>query len=227
MRHTNDVVHSDYKGAIMIAEESTTFLKVTAPTSEGGLGFDFKWNLGWMHDTLDYLKEDPVNRKYHHNKMTFPSMFQFTEKFMLVYSHDEVVHGKSPMVGKMGNPYWDDKLANLRALYAYMWMWPGKKTLFMGNEIAQGHEWRYDGSLEWSLLKYAAHKGVQQVVADVAGIYLADAMLSKTILIDRIRLDQRRRFDNSVFSFLRYDYDGKTCYAVVSNFTLCCGALMR
>lgn len=220
LRHTNDVVHSDYKGAIMIAEESTTFAGVTAPTSEGGLGFDFKWNLGWMHDTLDYLKEDPVNRKYHHNKMTFPSMFQFTEKFMLVYSHDEVVHGKSPMVGKMGNPYWDDKLANLRALYAYMWMWPGKKTLFMGNEIAQGHEWRYDGSLEWSLLKYAAHKGVQQVVADVAGIYLADAMLSKNdfnpTAFDWINADDS---DNSVFSFLRYDYDGKTCYAVVSNFT--------
>ena len=97
LKHVNSVIHSDYPGTITIAEESTTFAGVTKPVGEGGLGFDFKWNLGWMHDTLDYLKEDPINRKYHHNKMTFPSMFQFTEKFMLVYSHDEVVHGKSPM----------------------------------------------------------------------------------------------------------------------------------
>lgn len=220
LKHVNSVIHSDYPGTITIAEESTTFAGVTKPVGEGGLGFDFKWNLGWMHDTLDYLKEDPVNRKYHHNKMTFPSMFQFTEKFMLVYSHDEVVHGKSPMVGKMGSGYWDDKIATLRALYAYMWMWPGKKTLFMGDEIAQGHEWRYDESLEWSLLKYIQHEGVRESVRDVAKLYLSDAELAEndfnSIGFEWINADDG---DNSVFSFLRFTSDGKRCYATVSNFT--------
>lgn len=220
LKHVNSVIHSDYPGTITIAEESTTFAGVTKPVGEGGLGFDFKWNLGWMHDTLDYLKEDPINRKYHHNKMTFPSMFQFTEKFMLVYSHDEVVHGKSPMVGKMGSGYWDDKIATLRALYAYMWMWPGKKTLFMGDEIAQGHEWRYDESLEWSLLKYIQHEGVRESVCDVAKLYLSDAELAEndfnSIGFEWINADDG---DNSVFSFLRFTSDGKRCYATVSNFT--------
>lgn len=220
LKHVNSVIHSDYPGTITIAEESTTFAGVTKPVGEGGLGFDFKWNLGWMHDTLDYFKEDPINRKYHHNKMTFPSMFQFTEKFMLVYSHDEVVHGKSPMVGKMGSGYWDDKIATLRALYAYMWMWPGKKTLFMGDEIAQGHEWRYDESLEWSLLKYIQHEGVRESVRDVAKLYLSDAELAEndfnSIGFEWINADDG---DNSVFSFLRFTSDGKRCYATVSNFT--------
>ena len=220
LKNVNSVIHSDYPGTITIAEESTTFAGVTKPVGEGGLGFDFKWNLGWMHDTLDYLKEDPINRKYHHNKMTFPSMFQFTEKFMLVYSHDEVVHGKSPMVGKMGSGYWDDKIATLRALYAYMWMWPGKKTLFMGDEIAQGHEWRYDESLEWSLLKYIQHEGVRESVRDVAKLYLSDAELAEndfnSIGFEWINADDG---DNSVFSFLRFTSDGKRCYATVSNFT--------
>ena len=220
LKHVNSVIHSDYPGTITIAEESTTFAGVTKPVGEGGLGFDFKWNLGWMHDTLDYLKEDPINRKYHHNKMTFPSMFQFTEKFMLVHSHDEVVHGKSPMVGKMGSGYWDDKIATLRALYAYMWMWPGKKTLFMGDEIAQGHEWRYDESLEWSLLKYIQHEGVRESVRDVAKLYLSDAELAEndfnSIGFEWINADDG---DNSVFSFLRFTSDGKRCYATVSNFT--------
>ena len=220
LKHVNSVIHSDYPGTITIAEESTTFAGVTKPVGEGGLGFDFKWNLGWMHDTLDYLKEDPINRKYHHNKMTFPSMFQFTEKFMLVYSHDEVVHGKSPMVGKMGSGYWEDKIATLRALYAYMWMWPGKKTLFMGDEIAQGHEWRYDESLEWSLLKYIQHEGVRESVRDVAKLYLSDAELAEndfnSIGFEWINADDG---DNSVFSFLRFTSDGKRCYATVSNFT--------
>lgn len=220
LKHVNSVIHSDYPGTITIAEESTTFAGVTKLVGEGGLGFDLKWNLGWMHDTLDYLKEDPINRKYHHNKMTFPSMFQFTEKFMLVYSHDEVVHGKSPMVGKMGSGYWDDKIATLRALYAYMWMWPGKKTLFMGDEIAQGHEWRYDESLEWSLLKYIQHEGVRESVRDVAKLYLSDAELAEndfnSIGFEWINADDG---DNSVFSFLRFTSDGKRCYATVSNFT--------
>ena len=139
---------------------------------------------------------------------------------MLVYSHDEVVHGKSPMVGKMGSGYWDDKIATLRALYAYMWMWPGKKTLFMGDEIAQGHEWRYDESLEWSLLKYIQHEGVRRAVSDAAKLYLEDPKLAENdfnpIGFEWINADDG---DNSVFSFLRFGSDGKKCYAVASNFT--------
>ena len=220
LKHTNDTIHGEYPGALMIAEESTTFEGVTRPVSSGGLGFDLKWNLGWMHDTLDYFKEDPINRKYHHNKMTFPSMYQFTEKFMLVYSHDEVVHGKSPMVGKMGGAYWGDKIANLRALYAYMWFWPGKKTLFMGAEIAQGHEWRYDESLEWSLLQYEEHRGVQAAMRDVAGLYLGDKGLAENDFnpmgFEWINADDGNA---SVFSFLRFCRGGTVAYAVISNFT--------
>ncbi len=220
LKRTNYAVHNAFKGAVMIAEESTTFEGVTKSLEEGGLGFDLKWNLGWMHDTLDYFKEDPINRKYHHNKMTFPSMYQFTEKFMLVYSHDEVVHGKSPMVGKMGGAYWGDKIANLRALYAYMWFWPGKKTLFMGCEFAQGHEWRYDDSLEWHLLQYLEHSGVQKLVSDVAGIYLNNPSIAVNDFnpsgFEWINADDGF---NSVFSFLRYGENNEDCYCVVSNFT--------
>ena len=220
LKQTTETVHGEFKGSIMIAEESTTFAGVTAPVKDGGLGFDFKWNLGWMHDTLDYFKEDPINRKFHHNLMTFPSVYQFTEKFMLVYSHDEVVHGKSPMVGKMGGAYWGDKIANLRALYAYMWMWPGKKTLFMGNEFAQGHEWRYDESLEWSLMQFKEHEGVRRVVADVCRLYLDDAQLAKNDFNpDGFRWINADDGNASVYSFLRYCAGGKSCYAVVCNFT--------
>ncbi len=220
LKRTTSAVHSQFKGAIMIAEESTTFEGVTKPVEQGGLGFDFKWNLGWMHDTLDYMKEDPLNRKYHHNKITFPSMYQFDEKFMLVYSHDEVVHGKSAMVGKMGAFDWDDKLANLRALYAFMWFWPGKKTLFMGDEIAQSNEWNYADSINWSLLEYNAHKSVQAVVRDCAKLYLQDEKLAKNdfnpIGFSWINADDA---NYSVYSFLRYCTDGKTAYAIICNFT--------
>ncbi len=220
LKRTTTAVHEQFKGAIMIAEESTTYDGVTRPVCDGGLGFDFKWNLGWMHDTLDYMKEDPINRKYHHNKITFPSMYQFTENFMLVYSHDEVVHGKSPMVGKMGAFNWNDKLANLRALYAFMWFWPGKKTLFMGGEIAQSTEWRFDDSINWALLKYDIHASVKNVVRDAAGLYLNDLSLAENdfnpIGFQWLNADDG---DYSVYSFMRYCVDGKTAYAVVCNFT--------
>ena len=220
LKRTTSAVHEEFKGSLMIAEESTTYEGVTKPVEQGGLGFDLKWNLGWMHDTLDYMEENPVHRKYHHNKITFPSMFQFTEKFMLVYSHDEVVHGKSPMVGKMGAFDWNEKLANLRALYAFMWFWPGKKTLFMGDEIAQSTEWNYADSINWSLLQYKEHQSVQAVVRDVAKLYLKDNSLSANdfnpIGFQWINADDA---DYSVYSFLRYCENGKTVYAVISNFT--------
>ena len=147
-------------------------------------------------------------------------MYQFTEKFMLVYSHDEVVHGKSPMVGKMGAFDWNEKLANLRALYAFMWFWPGKKTLFMGCEIAQSTEWRYDDSINWSLLNYKEHASVRDVVRDCAALYKADESLAANdfnpIGFSWINADDG---NYSAYSFLRFCEDGKTCYAVVSNFT--------
>ena len=220
LKRTTDAVHGCFKGSLMIAEESTTFEGITRPTSQGGLGFDLKWNLGWMHDTLDYMAENPVNRKYHHNKITFPSMFQFSEKFMLVYSHDEVVHGKSPMVGKMGSFDWNEKLANLRALYAFMWFWPGKKTLFMGDEIAQSTEWRYDSFIDWNLLNFDVHRGVQAVVRDAAGLYLADESLAANDFNpDGFKWINADDGNYSVYSFLRFDENGRTAYAVVSNFT--------
>ena len=220
LKRTTTAVHEEFKGSLMIAEESTTYEGVTKAVEQGGLGFDLKWNLGWMHDTLDYMEENPVHRKYHHNKITFPSMFQFTEKFMLVYSHDEVVHGKSPMVGKMGAFDWNEKLANLRALYAFMWFWPGKKTLFMGDEIAQSTEWNYADSINWSLLQYKEHSSVKDVVRDVAKLYLKDESLSANdfnpIGFQWINADDA---DYSAYSFLRYCENGKTVYAVISNFT--------
>ncbi len=218
LKHTNSLVKKYFPGVVMIAEESTSFPGVTKPVEEGGLGFDFKWNMGWMHDTLAYMKEDPINRKFNHNKFTFPAIYQFSENFISVYSHDEVVHGKSSMVNKMGGAYWGDKIANLRALYAYMWMWPGKKTLFMGSEFAQTREWKYDESLDWHFLEYPEHKGVQKLVSDVAGLYLTDKALAANDLVeDKFRWINGNDGDNSVFSFLRYA--GDHCYAVVCNFT--------
>lgn len=218
LKQTNSLVKKYFKGSIMIAEESTAFAGVTKPVEEGGLGFDFKWNMGWMHDTLSYLREDPINRKYHHNQLTFPAMYQFSENFISVYSHDEVVHGKGSMINKMGGAYWGDKIANLRALYAYMWFWPGKKTLFMGSEFGQSREWKYDESLDWHFLEYPEHAGIRQVVADVAKLYKNDENLAKTDLDGRaFSWINCNDGDNSVISFLRQTSD-KT-YAVICNFT--------
>lgn len=218
LKKTNSLVKKYFPGSIMIAEESTAFAGVTKPVSEGGLGFDFKWNMGWMHDTLSYMREDPINRKYHHNQLTFPAMYQFTENFISVYSHDEVVHGKSSMVNKMGGVYWGDKIANLRALYAYMWMWPGKKTLFMGDEFGQSREWKYDESLDWHFLDYPEHEGIRKVVADCARLYLADSSLAEKDLNSKtFSWINCNDGDNSVISFLRFA--GKNTYAVICNFT--------
>lgn len=218
IKQTNALVHMYFKGVFMIAEESTSFAGVTKSISDGGLGFDFKWNMGWMHDTLSYFKEDPINRKFHHNELTFPAIYQFTENFISVYSHDEVVHGKGSIVNKMGGAYWGDKIANVRALYGYMWMWPGKKTLFMGSEFGQSREWRYDASLDWDLLQYKEHSGIQGVVRDVAEIYLKDLGLSENDFIpESFRWISCNDGDNSVISFLRYA--NENVYAVICNFT--------
>ncbi len=162
LRMLNEAVYRDHPGTQMIAEESTSWPMVSRPTFVGGLGFGMKWNMGWMHDTLDYMAEDPVYRKYHHGRITFSIWYAFSENFVLPLSHDEVVHGKGSLVGKMPGDAWQ-QFANLRLLFGYMWTHPGKKLLFMGGEFGQRREWGHDGALEWWVLQYGEHAGVQQL----------------------------------------------------------------
>jgi 1,4-alpha-glucan branching enzyme len=166
LKELNAVAHSREPGVLMVAEESTAWPGVSRPVEHGGLGFGLKWNMGWMHDTLAYFSRDPVHRRFHHDQLTFSLIYAFSENFVLPLSHDEVVHGKGSLLGKMPGDPWQ-KLANLRALYGYMWAHPGKKLLFMGGEIGQEQEWRSDGSLDWHLLEQPEHAGVQELVRDL------------------------------------------------------------
>ena len=166
LRDLNVVVHSQHPGAMTIAEESTSWPGVSRPVYTGGLGFTFKWNMGWMHDTLGYMQEDPVYRKYQHNALTFSMLYAFSENFVLPLSHDEVVHGKGALLSKMPGDIWQ-KQANLRLLYAYMWAHPGKKLLFMGSEFGQWNEWDQDKELDWLLLDFASHRGIRSLVQDL------------------------------------------------------------
>jgi 1,4-alpha-glucan branching enzyme len=166
LREINIEVHADHPGVLSIAEESTAWPGVSRPVDGGGLGFGFKWNMGWMHDTLGYFAEDPVNRRHHHHHLTFGLHYAFSENFVLPLSHDEVVHGKGSLLTKMPGDRWQ-QLANLRALYAWMWAHPGKQLLFMGGELAQEREWDHDRSLDWHLLADPGHGGVQQLVRDL------------------------------------------------------------
>jgi 1,4-alpha-glucan branching enzyme len=170
LKEMNEVLHAREPGVISAAEESTAWPGVSAPTYAGGLGFGFKWNLGWMHDTLSYFQKDPIYRRFHHHTLTFSLMYAFSENFVLPLSHDEVVHGKSSLLGKMPGDRWQ-KFANLRALYAYMWAHPGKKLLFMGGELGEWEEWNENGSLHWNLLEYAEHDGVRSLVRDLNRVY--------------------------------------------------------
>ena len=160
------MLHAREPGVISAAEESTAWPGVSRPTYVGGLGFGFKWNMGWMHDTLGYFQQDPIHRRYHHHELTFSLMYAFSENFILPLSHDEVVHGKGSLLSKMPGDRWQ-QLANLRALYAYMWAHPGKKLLFMGGELAQEQEWSHARSLDWHLLEHPDHAGVQALVRDL------------------------------------------------------------
>ncbi|MCZ0961076.1 1,4-alpha-glucan branching protein GlgB [Paracoccus benzoatiresistens] len=170
LRNVNERVHEDYPGAITIAEESTAFPKVSRPVKEGGLGFGFKWNMGWMHDTLGYFRRDPLYRRYHQNDLTFGLVYAFSEDFVLPLSHDEVVHGKGSLIRQMAGDRWQ-KFANLRAYFAFMWTHPGKKLLFMGGEFAQDREWNHDQSLDWHLLEDPLHSGMQRLIKDLNRLY--------------------------------------------------------
>jgi 1,4-alpha-glucan branching enzyme len=218
LRHLNAVIGERCPGAVTIAEESTAWPGVTNSIEHGGLGFSYKWNMGWMHDTLRYMERDPIHRVYHHDDITFGLLYAFSERFILPLSHDEVVHGKGSLIGKMPGDHWQ-RFANLRAYLAFMWAHPGKKLLFMGNEIAQEHEWSHDAQIEWHLLDRPEHQGVQRLVRDLNRIYAAEPALHR---LDSdangfrwVIGDDRA---NSVFAFLRLAGDAAPILAV-SNMT--------
>jgi len=203
LRELNMVVHEEQPGVLMIAEESTSWPQVSRPTWTGGLGFDMKWNMGWMNDTLEYMSEDPLYRRYHQQKLTFSMLYAFTENFLLPFSHDEVVHGKQSMLHKMPGDEWQ-RFANLRALYTYMFCHPGKKLLFMGTEFGQGQEWISTQTLDWYVLDYPLHQGVQRLVIDLNRLY------RQTPALHRYEFDWQsfewidcHDSDNSVLSFIR------------------------
>jgi 1,4-alpha-glucan branching enzyme len=218
LRQVNSLVHLYQPGVAMIAEESTSFPGVTKSVPEGGLGFDFKWNMGWMHDTLDYFKQDPLFRKFNHDKLTFGMLYQWSEAFVQSFSHDEVVHGKGSLIGKMSGGDDATKAANLRCLLALQWSWPGKKTLFMGCEFGQFAEWKYDASLDWHLLEYPLHLGVQRLVADLNKLYLADADLAANEL--RPESFGWLVADDGAQSVLAFERrGGEQAWTVAGNFT--------
>ena len=170
LRELNTVVHGEFPGCLMIAEESTAWPQVTRPTWLGGLGFSMKWNMGWMHDTLTYFSKDPIHRHYQHDQLTFGLLYAFTENFVLPLSHDEVVHGKGSLLNKMPGDEWQ-RFANLRLLFAFMYTYPGKKILFMGGEFGQGTEWNHDKDLDWYVLQYPLHQGVMKLIGDLNKLY--------------------------------------------------------
>ncbi len=176
LRELNEITHAQIPGALIMAEESTSWPQVTKPTYLGGLGFDLKWNMGWMNDTLRYIEHEPIHRQYHQDMLTFSMLYAFTENFLLPFSHDEVVHGKRSMLGKMPGDEWQ-RFANLRLIYTYMFTHPGKKLLFMGTEFGQGTEWDSTGVLDWYVLDYPLHQGVQHLVRDLNDVYRGDPAL--------------------------------------------------
>ncbi len=203
LKKFNEVVHQYHPGVLTIAEESTAWPGVSRPTHIGGLGFSMKWNMGWMHDILEYFSKDPIYRKYHTNNLTFSMLYAFTENFILPFSHDEVVHGKKSMLDKMPGDMWQ-KFANLRALYGYMYGHPGKKLLFMGSEFGQWREWNFDESLDWHLLQYEPHKRLQRFVSDLNSLYKTEpAMHEVDFEWHGFEWIDFHDSDNSVISFIR------------------------
>jgi len=218
IRRFTDTVHREVDGAVVIAEESTAWSGVTAPTQHGGLGFDFKWDLGWMHDTLSYFSEDPVHRRYHHDRITFRAMYQQSEKFMMPLSHDEVVHGKGSILGKMPGDRWQ-KFANLRLLLGLQWASPGKKLIFMGTEYGIDTEWDHDSSLPWAQTESSHPAGLACFLAEINRLYAHSAPLFAGDHRDDgfqwISGDDR---DQSVITFMRMSPGGMHV-AVICNFT--------
>ncbi|MEX1129469.1 MAG: 1,4-alpha-glucan branching protein GlgB [Vicinamibacterales bacterium] len=218
LRQLNTLTHAEHPGSITIAEESTSWPSVSRPTYVGGLGFTYKWNMGWMNDILEYVKEDPVHRRWHHRHVTFSLLYAFSENFILPFSHDEVVHGKGSMFGKVPGDNWQ-KAATLRALYGFMFAHPGKKLMFMGCEFGQGREWNYDHSLDWHLIDRPFHGGLQQFVRDMNRAYAAEPALHQRDFDPRgFEWIDCNDNENSVVSFLRRGTRGELAVAIV-NFT--------
>lgn len=218
IRKLNEQVYKNHPGVQTFAEESTSWPMVSKPTYVGGLGFGYKWDMGWMHDTLQYLSENPIHRKYHHDELTFRMIYAFNENFVLPLSHDEVVHGKGSLVGKMPGDRWQ-KLANLRLLYGYMFLQPGKKLIFMGGEFAQWEEWDHDSSLDWDLLNYPDHQGISKWIGDLNDIYERDpAMHTGDSDPEGFEWIDCSDSDQSVISFLRKGENGELLVAAF-NFT--------
>jgi len=220
LQFLNETIYRDYPDTQTIAEESTAWPQVSRPTYLGGLGFGMKWNMGWMHDTLNYMKQDPVHRKFHHDELTFSLWYAFHENFVLPLSHDEVVHGKGSLIGRMPGDAWQ-QFANLRALFGYMWSHPGKKLLFMGGEFGQRREWAHESSLEWHVLGVDnRHEGVQNWVADLNRVLREQpALHQKDFVNDGFRWVQRGDWEQSVISFLRLGHENAPPILVVCNFT--------
>ncbi|MDL2399313.1 1,4-alpha-glucan branching protein GlgB [Rhizobium mayense] len=218
LQSMNTRLYGSHPGVMTIAEESTSWPKVSQPVHEGGLGFGFKWNMGFMHDTLSYLAREPVHRKYHHNELTFGLIYAFSENFVLPLSHDEVVHGKGSLIAKMAGDDWQ-KFANLRAYYAFMWGYPGKKLLFMGQEFAQWSEWSEARALDWNLLQYRMHEGMRRLVRDLNLTYRSKpALHARDCEGDGFEWLIVEDFENSVFAWLR-KAPGEKPIAVITNFT--------
>ena len=219
LQRMNHEVYGQNPGVVTIAEESTAFPGVSKPTSTGGLGFGFKWNMGFMHDTLEYMKRDAVHRKHHHNDLTFGLLYAFSENFVLPLSHDEVVHGKGSLLAKMAGDDWQ-KFATLRAYYAFMWGYPGKKLLFMGQEWAPWAEWNHAAGLDWHLLEGLPHKGMQSLVRDLNRAYTSNpALHARDCEPEGFEWLIADDHENSVFAWARHSGDGKKPTVVVSNFT--------
>ncbi|MGB8886759.1 MAG: 1,4-alpha-glucan branching protein GlgB [Candidatus Korobacteraceae bacterium] len=219
LKEVNKEAYEAFPDVQTIAEESTAWPMVSRPTYIGGLGFGMKWDMGWMHDTLLYLSKNPIHRKYHHNKLTFRGLYAFTENFVLPLSHDEVVHGKGSLYGKMAGDEWQ-KYANLRLLFGYMYTQPGKKLLFMGDEIAQWSEWNHDGSVDWHALAYPAHQGVQSWVRDLNQFYRSEATLYENDFNpEGWRWIDADDSDHSVLTYLRLGKEQTAPLVIACNFT--------
>jgi 1,4-alpha-glucan branching enzyme len=221
MQELNHKTYEQFPGVLMVAEESTAWPGVSRPTYLGGLGFGFKWNMGWMHDTLGYMSTEPVHRKYHHDSLTFGLVYAFHENFILAISHDEVVHGKGSLIDKMPGDS-GQKFANLRAYFGYMFGHPGKKLLFMGCEFGQWDEWNAEGSLDWHLTEHADHKGLQSLIRDLNKLYTREPALhqldSEPQGFDWIDFSDH---DQSIIAFQRNGRDASDSLLIVCNFTPC------
>ncbi len=219
IRELNEAVYSSFEGVQTIAEESTAFSGVSKPVNLGGLGFGMKWMMGWMHDTLEYFKKDPINRKYHQNDLTFSMTYAFTENFMLPFSHDEVVYGKQSLVYRMPGDEWQ-QFANLRVLFGYMYTHPGANLIFMGGEFGQTSEWNFQQSLDWHLLDYGVHSGVQQLVKDLNAFYKKyPALYEKQFSPEGFQWIDYGDHENSVLTYIRKGHDEKNDIYVALNLT--------